>query len=249
MRKDSSVSKIIFSSRFPFDIRRSPTYEIVYFFSAWSSWFTTVGIAGLGGMFFGLSLQISGQFDILRLKVEGLFDEENVETSSSKKTSIDGMFTKDQNIQLNKKLKMTINLHNETIDLGELLSRSFGPIIFLHLIAASILIGTSSLMLVLAPNVEKSIYVNFLFGTFADTFIHTYVGTRLMTSNTRIYESVYNLDWHKCDLINQKMILMMIMRAQHATAIRIPFFKASLETFLKVRSSAVFTLNSLEEKI
>lgn len=54
---------------FPFDIKRSPVYEIIYFFAAWSSWFTTVGVSGLGGLFFGMCLHVAGQFDILRLKL------------------------------------------------------------------------------------------------------------------------------------------------------------------------------------
>lgn len=143
-------------------------------------------------------------------------------------------FSKEENDQLNLKLKKFVELHNETIDLCALMSRAFEPIVFLHFIAASILICTSCLMLFLAEGADKIIYLNFLVGTFSDVFIHAYVGTLIIESSKSVAGAAYNFEWYKCDLRNQKLILMIMMRAQKAASVKMPFFNASLETFLTV---------------
>lgn len=143
-------------------------------------------------------------------------------------------FNQSENDLLHSELKKFVQLHIDTIDLCELMTRSLGPIVFLHFIAASILICASCLLLVLADGAEKLIYVNFLVGTFADVFLHGYVGTRLIEASLGIREAAYDLEWYKCDVRNQKLILMIMLRARRAVAVKMPFFNASLETFITV---------------
>lgn len=148
-------------------------------------------------------------------------------------------FSKNENDLLNSELKKFIQLHIETIDLCELMANSLGPIVFLHFVAASILICSSCLLLVLVDGAEKLIYVNFLVGTFADVFIHGYVGTRLIEASLKIREAAYEFAWYKCDVRNQKIFLMILIRARKPVAVKMPFFNASLETFLTVRNVQV----------
>lgn len=148
-------------------------------------------------------------------------------------------FSKSENDLLCCKLKEFVELHIETIDLCELMANSLGPIVFLHFVAASILICSSCLLLVLVDGAEKLIYVNFLVGTFADVFIHGYVGTRLIQASLKIRDAAYEFAWYKCDVRNQKLILMILLRARKPAAVKMPFFNASLETFLAVRNVQV----------
>lgn len=183
-------------------------------------------MSGIATLFFGLCLHISGQFEIVSSRMMKTFQIMDL---------LDGeKLSKDENDQLNIKLRNFVNFHNEIIALGELLSRTFSPIVFVQFTASSILICLACLMLFLAPPTEKLIYMNFAMGITFDTFLHCYVADRLIWASTGLREAAYNLSWYRCDERNQKLILMIIMRTQKPTGMKIPFFKASLETFLTV---------------
>lgn len=183
-------------------------------------------------MFFAACLHTSGQFEIIRLHLEEITAASDSASNSDRLTK---KFNEDENEQLNKKLKGFIEIHNEVLEACDLMSRTFAPIIFLHLVAASILICSSCLMLFLAPGAEKSIFLNFLLGTFLDVFVHTYVGTLIIEKSTKIQQAAYNFDWYRCDVKNQKLILMILVRTRNAAAVKIPFFSASLGTFITVK--------------
>lgn len=44
-------------------------YEIFFIASAWSSWITTVGVYAIDGLFIGICLHLSGQFEIISAKL------------------------------------------------------------------------------------------------------------------------------------------------------------------------------------
>lgn len=58
--------------RYPFDITYTPMYEFIYLISAWSDWITTVGVYGIDGLFIGVCLHLSGQFEIIASRMEDL---------------------------------------------------------------------------------------------------------------------------------------------------------------------------------
>lgn len=170
---------------------------------------------------------MSGKFKILQLRLTNIGDE-------MKDLIGDKKLTSEENNQLSTKLKDFVKLHIESIEICEILSRAFAPIIFIHFVASAIMICGCCLMLFLAPSVEKTIYLTFAFGGFTDVLLHTYSGHCIILASEDISVAAYNLDWHNYDLKNQKLILMIMTRAQKASAVRIPFFSVSLETYIKV---------------
>lgn len=49
-----------------------------------------------------------------------------------------------------------------------------------------------------------------------------------------IHEAAYSIDWYKLDVRNQRLIAMVILRAQTPCGIVVPFFESSLQTFTTV---------------
>lgn len=211
--------------RFPFNYTISPIYEITYFFSASSDYAVTVCYCGLSPLFIGVSLHISGQFDIVSSQLRNIMNEQLRSTERNMK----------EDWQLKKKLTNFIEYHNQIIQLGELMSSTFAPIVFTHFLAASIVICVCCVMIFLAQGFDQIIYQSYLMGQLFDTFTFAYGGTSLIEASNRVRDAAYSIDWYKYDVKNQKLILMIMLRAQKATAVKIPFLSASLETFLTVR--------------
>lgn len=229
--------KVFFSSiRFPFDVKSSPAYEITYFFSSWSSWFTAVAATGIGTIFFGLCFHISAQFEILTQQLITINRNlhEKITSAQQSTTSADRKLSKEQNSQLNDELKIFIHMHNETTELCELISRTFTPIILFHFLVSAFLICVSCLMPFIAADAEKMSFLGFAISGFVDIFLHSYSGHCIIKASTRIKDEAYEINWYDCDIRNQKLILMIMKRAQKASAINIPFVTLSLETFVKV---------------
>lgn len=215
--------------RFPFNYTISPIYEITYFFSASSDYAVTVCYCGLSPLFIGVSLHISGQFDIVSSQLRNIMNEQ---LRISKRMS-DSNMKEEQ--QLKVKLTNFIEYHIQIIQLGELMSSTFAPIVFTHFLAASIVICVCCVMIFLAQGFDQIIYQCYLMGQLFDTFTFAYGGTSLIEASNRVRDAAYSFDWYKYDVKNQKLILMIMLRAQKATAVKIPFLSASLETFLRVR--------------
>lgn len=76
-------------------------------------------VSGLSPLFSGMCFHISGTFDILSLRFNTLTKE------IEKKEKLNEA----ENEKLNKNLKEFINLHNEYIELSELMSRTFRLIV------------------------------------------------------------------------------------------------------------------------
>lgn len=232
----TTAPKISFSFRYPFNIKSSPAYEITYFFSAWSSFYTSVAAFGLASTYIGLCFHVSAQFDILiqhLLALKKMFHDSGSEPSRTDETC---KLSEDRNNLLNIELKKFIQLHVKTIDLCELLSTTFAPIVFVHFLVSAFLICGSCLMLFLADPAERMIYMTFVGSGFLDVFLHTYSGHLIIEASHHIRNAAYELDWYKCDLRNQKLILMIMIRTQRVSAIKIPFFSVSLETYIRVTS-------------
>lgn len=177
---------------------------------------------------------MSGVFEILNLKLAAIGERISKVNSTSNANNVERMFTETENHHLSIKLKQFMRLHVEAIDVCENLSHTFKPIIFVHFLASAFLVCASCLMLFLAKDAEKMIYFTFVVSGFADVFLLNYGGHCVIESSKSISEGAYSFCWHRCDVKNQKLILMIIMRAQKASAISIPFFPVSLETYVKV---------------
>lgn len=86
-------------------------------------------------------------------------------------------------------------------------------------------------MILLAEGADKIIFVNYIIASTTQIFVYSIGGSLLGDSSSRIQEYAYNFHWYKCDKRIRKLIHLMILRAQKKTAVDVPFFQTSLETF------------------
>lgn len=89
-------------------------------------------------------------------------------------------------------------------------------------------------MILLAEGAAKIIFVNYIIASTTQVFVYSLSGNMLEDASTGIYFTAYDFPWYKCDERICKTIQMIILRSQRKTAIEVPFFEASLETFSAV---------------
>jgi odorant receptor len=86
-------------------------------------------------------------------------------------------------------------------------------------------------MVLLADGANRLIFVNYIIASTCQVFVYSMGGNLLADSSAGIQEAAYSFEWYKCDKKVRKLIHMMMIRAQKKTAVDVPFFQTSLETF------------------
>lgn len=61
--------------------------------------------------------------------------------------------------------------------------------------------------------------------------------------SSAVADTLYDIEWYKCDARTRKMILMILRRSQRAKTIAVPFFTPSLPAFSSVRNSLSLSLS------
>lgn len=89
-------------------------------------------------------------------------------------------------------------------------------------------------MILLADGPELLIFLNYIATSTTQVFIYSIGGNILEDASESVKESAYSLQWYKCDIRIQKMVLMIMTRAQKKSGVDVPFFEVSLETFMAV---------------
>lgn len=140
-------------------------------------------------------------------------------------------FSPEQNDRLFAKLQEIIKEHDRLIGVCKRMSRSMAPNVLLHYVTSAVITCICCLMILLAEGPAKIIFINYIIASTTQVFVYSIGGNMLEDSSTNIRYSAYNFSWYKCDGRIRKLILMIIFRAQKRTAVDIPFFDVSLETF------------------
>lgn len=140
-------------------------------------------------------------------------------------------FTPDQNDRLYRKLQEIVVHHGSIVELCQKMSRSLWPNVLLHFITSALVTCICCLMILLAEGAYKLIFVNYIIASTTQVFVYSFGGNMLGEASSNVQNSAYDFHWYKCDGRVRKLILMIIMRGQRKTAIDVPFFEATLETF------------------
>jgi len=222
------LKTINFFNRFPFSYEKSPEYEIVYTLAAWEGFTTATGFGCMVGIFFGISIHASGQFDILSLRLQNLMQREFGEISN------DLNLTRRQNALIFKKLQEIVEQHDKLINLCEKMSNALTVIVICHFVSAAVVLCACCMMMVRTQIPEWFIYFLYAVGAVTEAYIFGYGGSALIYSSNGMKDAAYNFEWYKCDTRNRKTILFIMQRAQRKVCIEVPFFQASLEAFVAV---------------
>jgi len=221
------------SRSFPFDVTQYywPTFAL----AVWSISTSVCGYCGVLAFFFGICFHVSDQFHILSDRLRCLMQLE-VDDGPSTSEGPSLKFNEEQNNRVYEKLKEFVKQHAALIDLCDLMTQSFTWIILCFFVSSAVLICSCCLLLFLTEGLE---WMQYFVGTLCflgEAFAFTYAGNSIINSSTELSEAAYNVDWYKCDVRNRRMILMIMTRAQKKICMKAPFFEASLESFVVVRT-------------
>lgn len=111
------------------------------------------------------------------------------------------------------------------------MSNSFAPNALLHIVTSAFVTCICSLMVLLANGPEKMIFVNYIIASTTQIFVYAFGGDLLIDASTGIKFSAYDFEWYKCNAKVRKMIIIIMMQTQKKSAVDVPFFEASIETF------------------
>lgn len=143
-------------------------------------------------------------------------------------------FTEKQNDRLIKKLNVIVEDHCKVIDVCQKMSKCLSLNVLLHYFTSAVITCICCLMIMLADGAAKIIFVNYIIASTTQVFVYSISGNMLEDASTGISFTAYDFPWYKCDERVRKTIQMIIIRSQRKTAIKVPFFDASLETFSAV---------------
>jgi 7tm Odorant receptor len=155
-------------------------------------------------------------------------------------------FTPEQNDRLLKRLEEIVGDHDKIIGFCGKMSRNLWPNVLIHYITSAIIICICCLEIMLADGADKLIFVNYIIGSTTQVFVYSIAGNMLEDASTNIRFAAYDFPWYKCDVKIRKMILMIIIRAQKKTAVDVPFFDCSMETFGKVSFQLLLPIHSTQ---
>jgi predicted ABC-type sugar transport system permease subunit len=116
--------------------------------------------------------------------------------------------------------------------------------VLIHYITSALITCICCLMILYADGAAKLIFINYIVASTTQVFVYSIGGNMLESSSTGIRVSAYNFDWYKCDQRIRKLIQMIMIRAQRRTAVDVPFFDVSLETFATVSSAKLCVCES-----
>lgn len=212
----------------------------------WSGYVTISGIFGGDGLFLGLCVHISGEFNIVSARISKLIEGEISEHESSaaliwwfpfilfrspeSHESIES-FSQEENDRLYVELRKIVEEHETLIELCRKLSKSLSANVFIHFISSAIVTCVCCLTILLSEGADKLIFVNYIIASTCQVFVYSMGGNLLADSSAEIQEAAYNFQWYKCNKKIRKLIQMIMIRAQRKTAVEVPFFQTSLETF------------------
>lgn len=143
-------------------------------------------------------------------------------------------FSDEQNDRLYRKLKLIVKDHADVIDVCHKMSTCLSPNVLIHYFTSALITCICCLMIMLAEGAAKVIFVNYIIASTTQVFVYSISGNMIADASTGIYHTAYNFPWYKCDGRIGKLIQMIIVRGQKKTAINVPFFDPSLETFSAV---------------
>ncbi|XP_055696818.1 odorant receptor 22c-like [Phlebotomus papatasi] len=192
----------------------------------------------MDGLFVGLCLHISGQFEIIQMNIAKLVDREIVEISATNPPDSDGIFSEKQNKIIYQRLRCYIIRQIDTIRLCEETVEIFQPNILLHFFSAAFVICFSSLCLILSLGFARLLYVCYIGAVTTELFVYSIGGSYISTSSSKICNSAYFFDWYKSNEDVRRLLLMLMMRAQRESGVFVPFFQACLPTFTTILRSA-----------
>ncbi|KAM7352596.1 odorant receptor 22c [Cochliomyia hominivorax] len=205
-----------------------PYYPLTYIILTLSGAMTVFTFSFVDGFFVCACMYMCGIFRMIQYDIRMIFAElKESETSS---------LAQNQHFRL--KLTAVVKRHNAIIDLCSDFTTNFTLIILMHFLSAAIVLCSSILDLMLnSASLGLLIYIFYSIAALTQLFLYCIGGSYISESSAAVAETLYDIEWYKCDVKTRKMILMMLCRSQKPTTIAVPFFTPSLSAFSSILST------------
>ncbi|XP_030383267.1 odorant receptor 22c [Scaptodrosophila lebanonensis] len=210
---------------------KQPMFPFTYALLTSSGFCTVCVFSSVDGFFLCSYLYICGVFRLVQHNIRsifvGLHDGESIE-----------FYSPSVNALIQGRLKVIIERHNAIIDLCTDLTRQFTVIVLMHFLSAAFVLCTTILDIMLnSASLSGLTYICYSVAALTQLFIYCYGGNHVSESSAAVADTLYDIEWYKCDVKTRKMILMILRRAQRAKTIAVPFFTPSLPAFSSILST------------
>ncbi|XP_070504669.1 odorant receptor 4-like [Chironomus tepperi] len=139
-----------------------------------------------------------------------------------------------------KVLKKLVKIHQELIEISEILEEIFSPILLINAFGSISSLCTACFLAVTGISgyfIAK--YFMFPIVLPLQAFFQCYFAQKLIDSSTMIATSAYKTDWYESSVKTQRLILLIMVRAQKPqTVTAFKFFDVSIETFQWIISTS-----------
>ncbi|XP_037941470.1 odorant receptor 24a-like [Teleopsis dalmanni] len=197
-----------------------PMYPITYIYIAWHGFITPFSFVGSDCMFFSYCLYITALLKCVQLDITSTLAEL---TDTDKNSS-----------RCEQKLKLIIERHNEISVLTERFSKIMAITTLSHFVSSSMIIGTSVVAILFLTGIGIVLYVVYAICVTMELFLFCYGGSAVIESSQEVSEEAYCSHWYKRDKNIQKMVLLLMLRAQRPLVVKVPFFAPSLPAFASI---------------
>ncbi|KAL7740602.1 hypothetical protein ACLKA6_009486 [Drosophila palustris] len=206
----------------------SQLFPLTYFVLTCSGACTVFTFSFVDGFFLCSCLYISGVFRVVQQDIRNVFAElRDVE-----------VFSPSMNAEIRLQLGQIIERHNAIIDLCTDLTGQFTVIVLMHFLSAAFVLCSTILDIMLnTSSLSGLTYICYSVAAMTQLFLYCYGGNHVSESSAAVANTLYEVEWYKCDARTRKIILMILRRSQRAKTIAVPFFTPSLPAFSSILST------------
>ncbi|XP_065358747.1 odorant receptor 24a-like [Calliphora vicina] len=207
-----------FKMMFPDTLLSMPLYPITFILVHWHGYITILAFVGADGLFLGFCIYLATLLKAMQEDLQNILTD----IEDKKKSRHDS----EEEVCL--ALEDIIVRHNEVAELTDKFSLIMVEITLCQFITSSIIIATSVLDLLLFSGYGVIVYVVHTCAVFTEIFLYCLGGNAVMESSEDLATKAYSSEWYTHSVKVQKMVLLIMVRAQRTIGIKVPFFAPSL---------------------
>ncbi|XP_058808733.1 odorant receptor 4-like [Phymastichus coffea] len=244
--RDSDERTMYMTSYFPYDIQRSPNFEITWLGQLFSNVFAASAFSAIDAFFAVLMLHLCAQLAILRKTLSKLVND-------PRKNIKDGVFIN--------MIGCLVERHEHLNKFASVIEKSFNTMFLGQMVASSFALCLQGYQLVvITSNTENGLsllqLIHMIYFTCCfsfSLFVYCYVAERLQYESTEIGYAAYQSDWYNWNPEETKLLLLMMHRARkplQITAGKFCFFSLRLYcSILKTSGGYLSMLLAVKDRI
>ncbi|XP_051165957.1 odorant receptor 4-like [Leptopilina boulardi] len=217
---------------YPFDVEKSPNYELVYLWQILLIAYTAIAAMGINTFITLIVFHLCGQLQVVALNIKDIMNPRNV------------CHYRSMIHQECKCLHYIVERHLKLISDSKILENSFNIMFLMEVIITVIsLCFVSFAVLVVSPAGDiygTFINIAYFFAPTILIFLYNYIGENVIDRSLDIGDEVYNINWYDCNPKFIQSLMLIIIRSQKPLKLTAgKFFPLSLHAFKKILISAL----------